>query len=101
MGIRLKAERLRKYNLDWWLKALLPALDQFVAASKGHPDLDFWMSLCHINTGSSFPRYEPLSGWVQVFFPYLIEPGHGMDRFRETSNGEPKMQLRKNENLDS
>ena len=73
--IRRKAEQLQKYGLDWWLRALLPALDQFVAASEGKPNLDFWMSLCHINTGTSFPVYEPLTGWVQVFFPYLIKPG--------------------------
>ena len=75
--IRSKAEQLRKYGLEWWLKALLPALDQFVAAAHGRPDLDFWMSLCFINVGTSYPIYEPLNGWVQVFFPYLIAPGQG------------------------
>ena len=67
--IRVKAEGLRKYDLDWWLDALLPALDQFVAASHGKPDLDFWRALCNINTGTSFPHFEPLTGWVQVFQP--------------------------------
>ena len=67
--LRAKAEGLRKYDLDWWLKALLPALDQFVLAAHGKPNLDFWRSLCNINTGTSFPVYEPLTGWVQVFFP--------------------------------
>merc|ERR1711924_574776 len=89
------------YDLDWWLEALLPALDQFVQASLGKPDIDFWMSLCHINTGTSFPVYEPLTGWVQVFFPYLIHPGDSFDRFAETSDGKKKMQMRRNTALDN
>ena len=67
--IRARAEGLRKYGLGWWLDALLPALDQFVSASHGKPDLDFWRALCNINTGTSFPHYEPLTGWVQVSQP--------------------------------
>merc|ERR1711988_832927 len=99
--IRLKAEGLRKYDLDWWLDALLPALDQFVAASHGKPDLDFWRALCNINTGTSFPHFEPLTGWVQVFFPYLIEPGmdHGFKRFEEAEGGAAKRTLRRNTDL--
>ena len=85
--IRSKAEQLKKYGLDWWLKALLPALDQFVAAAHGRPDLDFWMSLCYINVGTSHARYEPLNGWVQVFFPYLIAPGQGF-RHADPYSGE-------------
>ena len=86
--IRRKAEQLQKYGLDWWLRALLPALDQFVAASEGKPNLDFWMSLCHTHTGHSFDVYEPLTGWVQVFFPYLIKPGQGGWRSPDRFKGE-------------
>merc|ERR1712178_460752 len=100
--IRVKAEMLRKFDLDWWLDGLLPALDQFVAAAHGRPDLDFWRSLCMINTGTSFPVYEPLTGWVQVFFLYLTSPGvdHGFRDFHEASGGAPKKQLRRNENIE-
>jgi len=99
--IRNKATQLKKYDLDWWLSALLPALDQFVAAAHGQPDLDFWMSLCHINVGLSFPRYEPLTGWVQVFFPYLIDPqGEGPRYFEGEADDKPKMKLRRNTFLD-
>lgn len=101
--IRAKAEMLRQYDLDWWLAALLPALDQFVAAADGIPDIDFWRSLCMINTGTSFPNYEPLTGWVQVFFPYLIKPGSDAgfgDRSKE-SGMEPTKSLRRNENVEN
>jgi len=95
--IRAKAAELERYGLEWWLEDLLPALDQFVAAASGEPNLDFWRSLCMINVGTSFPQYKPLTGWVQVFFPYLINPGRDSgDRFTEAT-GPPKKALVRNE----
>merc|ERR1712216_63877 len=99
--IRTKAAAFKKYDLDWWLEGLLPVLDQFVEASRGQPDIDFWRSLCMINTGTSFPEYTPLTGWVQVFFPYLIEPGYDdFDRFAE-AEGSPKKKMMQNKNIAS
>lgn len=44
--------------------------------------------------------YEPLTGWVQVFFPYLIIPGHGgFDQFAEAGGGVAKKQLQRNGGL--
>jgi len=68
-----------------------------VAAARGKPDSDFWRSLCFINTGTSFPVYEPLTGWVNAFFPYLIKPGHeSFGSFAETADGKAKKSLEKN-----
>uniref|UniRef100_A0A7S3PH88 DUF4419 domain-containing protein n=1 Tax=Aplanochytrium stocchinoi TaxID=215587 RepID=A0A7S3PH88_9STRA len=98
--IRTKAERLKEYELDWWLSDLLPALDQFVLAAKGEPDLNFWRSLCNINVGTSFPVYEPLTGWIQVFFPYLNAVGwDDFNTFEEAQDGNKKKQLRRNDAL--
>jgi hypothetical protein len=103
--IRKKAGRLSKYDLDWWLEALLPVLDQFVAAAHGKPDLDFWRSLCMINTGTSFPKYEPLTGWVQVFFPYVIDPrpprmqSFAVGDYDVADEGQAKKALKRNEGL--
>jgi hypothetical protein len=93
--VKTKAAQLSKYDLDWWLDGLLPVLDQFIEAARGRPDVEFWRSLCMINTGTSFPVYSPLTGWVQVFFPYLIQPGYDFDEFSEAS-GAPKKKMRKN-----
>jgi len=100
--IRAKAQALERYDLDWWLAGLLPALDQFVEAAHGRPQIDFWRSLCMINTGTSFPKYEPLTGWVQVFFPYLIAPGRDdgfADPFEETQGGAPRKALARNTDI--
>eukprot|EP00808_Paulinella_micropora_P000002 g79172.t1 len=100
-AVREKAAKLKQYGLDWWLAALLPALDQFVLASQGKPDLDFWRSLCMVNRGLSFPKWHPITGWIQVFFPYLISPGVKGYDFDEAKGGEPKRKLRQNTGLNN
>jgi len=99
--IRSKAEKLKKYDLDWWLSALLPALDQFVEAAKGKPDHHFWRSLCHFNVGMSSSIWEPVTGWIQVFYPYLISPRSTFEhRHLEKKNGKVSTPLKKNSSLD-
>jgi len=45
--LRAKAGALRKYDgLGFWLDVLEPVLDEFVVASRGKPNLDFWRSVC-------------------------------------------------------
>jgi len=67
--VREKAAGLQQFDLDWWLDHLLPVLDQFVDAAHGTPDLAFWRSLCNLHGGSGMK--VPITGWLQVFFPYL------------------------------
>jgi hypothetical protein len=59
-------------HLSVWLAALLPALDHFVAAAEGHPDLSFWGSVCNL-TGYYGDAENPVTGWLAVFFPYIGE----------------------------
>lgn len=67
--VRARVGKLRTFGLDWWVDELEPVLDQFVAAAEGAPDLMFWQSVCNLYGASGIRR--PISGWVQVFFPYL------------------------------
>lgn len=66
--IRRRAEQFTEYDLEWWTKALLPVLDQFVAASSGNPDMNFWQQLYKVYNGSGGAT---VSGHVNAFFPYL------------------------------
>jgi hypothetical protein len=66
--IRKNAEELRRFDLDWWIDGLLPVLDQFVAASRGNVDRDFWGRIYNRKNMSGEPR---VSGWILRFFPYL------------------------------
>jgi hypothetical protein len=73
--IRQKAEALKSFSVDKdehlnnWLKDLLPALDHFISAASGNPDLFFWGSVCNMS-GSSGAKDDPLTGWISVFYPY-------------------------------
>lgn len=77
----MKAEGLREFqpdgecdkevgHLSVWLDTLLPALDHFVAAAEGNPDLAFWGSVCNLS-GLSGMIGSPVTGWIGVLFPYL------------------------------
>lgn len=68
--IRQRAASLTSYGMDWWAAELLPVLDEFVDASRGSPNLKFWQSICNLY-GASGIR-QPITGWIQVFFPYLL-----------------------------
>jgi hypothetical protein len=59
-------------HLELWLKEMISILDHFVSASEGSPDLYFWGSVCNLGGGSG-SKGKPLTGWITVFFPYLID----------------------------
>ncbi len=86
-SIRERAPVLAEYGLGWWVEALVPLLDQLVAAASGRPDTDLWRSFYKQRDSWS---YSGVSGWVNVFFPYL----EGRPRRGETVR-------RRNEHLDS
>lgn len=67
--VRLGAEALTEWDLDWWTKHLLPVLDQFVAASRGDVDLTFWQSFYKVEHQSGGPY---INGHVVNLFPYSV-----------------------------
>lgn len=66
--LREKAEGLRIFDVDWWLKHLLPICDQFVRASKGDIDLKHWQSICKLREAYGG---DIINGWIAKLFPYL------------------------------
>ncbi len=67
-AIRRRAEVFAELDLAGWVRALLPVLDQFVAAATGHVDRAFWQSI-YKHEGRSGGPY--VTGWINVLFPYL------------------------------
>ena len=74
--IRERVEKLPAYDLhrgnsgdknlmSAWRVMLLPILDEFIKASEGKPNVDFWAKICHMSGGHSGPSY--LSGWISAF----------------------------------
>ena len=77
-SVRMRAAVLSEFDLGWWCRALEPVLDQFVRASRGSVDVEFWRSLYKLRGGSGGPW---VSGWINVLFPYLqAEEGPGWQR---------------------
>ncbi|MCF3110215.1 DUF4419 domain-containing protein [Niabella sp. CC-SYL272] len=65
-----KANSLKKYDLDWWLNELEPVLRQFIAASKGKVDKDFWRNLFKVHKAGKPYQSDKIDGWFVKFFPY-------------------------------
>ena len=57
-----------------WMEVLLPVLDQFVSAYQGSVDHEFWQSMVkRVQHGRGSGSYETVSGWINVFYPYLTD----------------------------
>jgi hypothetical protein len=68
-----KIEEIRSLgiDLDWWINPLLEVMNHFVAASQGEiGDGKFWRSVVY-KLGGSGMIGDPITGWLQVFFPYV------------------------------
>ena len=55
------------FDLNWWIDGLLPILDEFINASKGNTNQEFWKSF-YKESGMSGGPY--ISGHVLKLFPY-------------------------------
>jgi hypothetical protein len=66
--LRDKVAGLSIFDLDWWLRHLLPVCDQFVRASRGDVDLKHWQSICKLREEYGG---DVINGWVAKLFPYL------------------------------
>lgn len=81
-SIRRRAQALGEYELDFWLKGLVPVLDKLVATAEGRIDRTFWRSLFKLNDNSGGPY---VTGWINVLFPYLRSEGRTMRNDAVTS----------------
>ncbi|MEO3404158.1 DUF4419 domain-containing protein [Mucilaginibacter sp. CAU 1740] len=65
-----KTEALRKYKLDWWVDGIEPPLKQFIQASKGKVDKDFWKAMFKYHSEGKCGAPTIIDGWIVKFFPY-------------------------------
>ncbi len=64
-----RTRRLSDYDLAWWVESLLPVLEEFVRASEGNPNRDFWARIYDEKKSSGGAT---ITGWILRFFPYLM-----------------------------
>lgn len=69
-SIARRVQQLRRLELDPWVDALEPILEQIVATAAGTIKTSFWESIYKWEgaAGSGSPH---VSGWILNFFPYL------------------------------
>jgi len=87
-ALRQRAEALGELMLpsykDHWMPALLPVLDKFVESYRGQVDHGFWQSMVKLRHNGEVSGYrEFISGWVQIFFPYLSHYGSDAPPMRQ------------------
>jgi len=79
--LREKTQQLGKFGVEKWTERLDPILAEFVAASEGKPDPDFWWDMAikgrpkdfHLKgDGGCLPLYgpTPFDGWFLEFIPF-------------------------------
>ena len=70
--LRRRVEAFQSLGLGWWLQALRPILDQFVAAAAGDVNTAFWHDLYqhHAPDNSYGGPYDRMSGWIGALLPY-------------------------------
>ncbi|MBI3412233.1 MAG: DUF4419 domain-containing protein [Planctomycetes bacterium] len=75
-----RVRQWRRFDLTWWVRRLEPILDQFVAASQGNVESEFWDSIYkwHGAEGSGESPY--VTGWMLKLFPYLNRTGWDFGR---------------------
>jgi hypothetical protein len=69
--IRDRIEMLESFGLDWWVSRLRPILDEFVRASDGKPDREFWQGIYKFRPPKGPYDAEMVTGWLVDLFPYL------------------------------
>ncbi len=56
------------YGMEFWTKELKPVIREFISASEGKPNIEFWKA---IYKHESFYGTNSVTGWIHKFFPYL------------------------------
>mgnify|MGYP004702857089 FL=1 len=64
-----KAKELKKYNLKWWISELEPLLQEFVKASKGDINKEFWQNMFKYHSQKKYGAPNIIDGWIVKFFP--------------------------------
>ena len=85
-----KARKLKKYELEWWISELEPLLEEFVKASKGKVDKDFWRIMYKYHSQKQYGAPNIIDGWIVKFFPYDKDGGRNTLKQLEGTNCLPQ-----------
>ena len=96
--IKSKAEKLSKYEFDWYINRIIPHLQKMIDAKEGKIDVDYFKNIVqkkevteikHEPSGGSYGvKVSHISGWFLHFFAYLNKKdrrSHKICRFTQDS----------------
>jgi hypothetical protein len=86
-----RVQAWERFGLGWWIRPLLPILEQFVAAAAGTVDRAFWESIYKWQ-GSRGSGSAHTTGWVSTLFPYLSTPEAQFARWSGQPYAGPRLQ---------
>ncbi|WP_434345410.1 DUF4419 domain-containing protein [Myxococcus virescens] len=66
--LRDKVGQLPRYGMETWARHLLPLCDQFIRASEGREDREFWQAIYKLH--HAYGR-DTFNGWIGKLFPFL------------------------------
>lgn len=72
-SVLTKAQYLKKYKLEWWIKELEPVLKEFIKTSKGNINKKFWKDMFKLHSAEMCGDPDYVDGWIVKFFPYLSD----------------------------
>jgi len=67
--MRTRAERILKFDFEWWSDDLLSFIDEFISVKQGKINLSFWQNFCKERSMGSGTNL--ISGNINMLFPYL------------------------------
>lgn len=66
--LRDKVGQLPRYGMEAWARHLLPVCEQFIRASEGREDREFWQAIYKLHR--AYGR-DTFNGWIGKLFPFL------------------------------
>lgn len=97
--LREKTRELGNYGVKEWTDRLDPILKEFVAASEGKPDVEFWWDMAikgrpldfHLKSDGCIPLYDAteFDGWFLEFIPFDLTWKRNSDNIYEELSLEP------------
>ena len=96
-----KAEKLSKYEFEWYINRIIPIIKKFIEAKQGNVDINFFKDIIQEQMVNEKFRYgrmkeiKHISGWILKFFGYkkfkgniirFIEDSINVERFGDLVN---------------
>lgn len=72
--IKTKLSILDQLGMKKWKASLEPIIDQFISASEGKADIEFWQHI-YKDKRDEYDAYA-ISGWIHKLYPYIIDIDH-------------------------